>query len=244
MVKEKPILFCTDMVRAILEDAKGQTRRVVKGKRDKEYGGGPSRVHLFSTIRQINGIWYGCDSDGLPFINDPIQQPRKPGDILWVRETWQEVYETEYNIDNPNEPLKITDLIIGFENLPKVCVGLSRECSCLSMPARNKYYVYTASKPEYTSEKYELKWRPSIHMPREAARLFLRVTDVWPERVQDISEADAKAEGVMPLNGSKCGYRGAFRELWNTLNAKRGFDWYTNNWVWVNEFERVKEELE
>ncbi len=202
MAKEKPILFCTDMVRAILEDRKSQTRRVVKGKRDKEYGGGPSRVHLFSTIRQINGIWYGCDSDGLPFINDPIQQPCKPGDILWVRETFADIIETAPG---------------------------------------NLHYKADATKADLEWFKKEgRKWKPSIHMPREAARIFLKVTNVWPERVQDISEEDAKAEGVTPINDSECGYRGAFRELWNALNAKRGYDWYTNNWVWVYTFERME----
>ena len=92
----------------------------------------------------------------------------------------------------------------------------------------------------YYSES-EIKWRPSIHMPREAARLFLRVTDVRVERVQDISEKDAKAEGVYAKdNGSGSAYRSGYRELWNKLNKKRGHDWYTNDWVWVIEFERIE----
>lgn len=106
-----------------------------------------------------------------------------------------------------------------------------------------KRYLYKADAENGgEGDGLPIRWRPSIYMPREAARLFLRVTDVRVERVQDISEADAKAEGVTPINDSECGYRGAFRELWNALNAKRGYDWYTNNWVWVYTFERITKE--
>lgn len=84
------------------------------------------------------------------------------------------------------------------------------------------------------------RWRPSIHMPRWAARLFLRVTNVRCERVQEISEADALAEGFRPSeNWNQAKW--AFRETWDSLNAKRGYGWDVNPWVWVYEFERVEE---
>jgi hypothetical protein len=101
------------------------------------------------------------------------------------------------------------------------------------------------------------KWRPSIFMPREAARIFLKVTNVRVERLQDISEEDAMAEGCITFH-DKTGdgkfedvlefdltARDAFCELWQRLNLKRGYGWETNPWVWVYEFEKIsKEEVE
>jgi hypothetical protein len=93
-----------------------------------------------------------------------------------------------------------------------------------------------------------LKWRPSIFMPKEAARLFLQVANVRVERLQDITEEDALKEGVKaygPNNCSGTSARIAFAELWDSLNEKRGYGWNTNCWVWVIEFERVEgEEVE
>jgi len=88
------------------------------------------------------------------------------------------------------------------------------------------------------------KWRPAIHMPREGARIFLRVKDIRAERLCEIvnSESDAKAEGVMGLEN----YPGEpwaisnFIRLWNCLNADRGHGWDKNPWVWVVEFERCE----
>lgn len=99
-------------------------------------------------------------------------------------------------------------------------------------------------------------WKPSIYMPREAARIFLRVTDVGVERVQDITDADAMAEGFEgvpcdhPMGRYACedcmntGYREpptvGFAELWDRLNAKRGYGWDANPWVWVISFDRIE----
>ncbi len=84
------------------------------------------------------------------------------------------------------------------------------------------------------------RWRPSIHMPREAARIFLRVTNVRVERVQDITAHDAIREGMeseMPFDTVD-----EFKELWDNLNAKRGYGWKTNPWVLVIEFEKFNKE--
>lgn len=101
------------------------------------------------------------------------------------------------------------------------------------------------------------RWYPSIHMPREAARIFLRVTDVRPERLNDITDVQAKAEGVsMPLPAQKDpeyaeyigGYWGAFADLWDSTIKPKDiptYGWDANPWVWVIEFERIsKEEAE
>lgn len=100
-------------------------------------------------------------------------------------------------------------------------------------------------------------WRPSIHMPRWASRITLEITGVRVERLQDISEADAKAEGitVLPLQNvddpsawwqSSPGENQArtpiasFRNLWDSINAKRGYSWESNPWVWVIEFKHLE----
>ena len=96
-----------------------------------------------------------------------------------------------------------------------------------------------------------VKWRPSIHMPRTAARLYLLVKSVRVERVQDIRSADAEAEGVEKTGTCRwrdyCGIESggfinptaSFVTLWDSLNAKRGYPWDSNPWVWVIEFRRV-----
>jgi hypothetical protein len=91
------------------------------------------------------------------------------------------------------------------------------------------------------------KWRLSTSMPREAARIFLRITDVRVERVQVITAQDAKREGMFaPYIASKTGYetemRGEVRDYWDYLNTKRGYGWDHNPWVWVIEFERTEVE--
>lgn len=86
------------------------------------------------------------------------------------------------------------------------------------------------------------KWRPSIFMPRWASRILLEITAVHIERLMDISEADAKAEGVRPLyfgNNPQEFFTDSFQQLWDSINASRGFRFDSNPWVWVIEFKRV-----
>lgn len=152
--------------------------------------------------------------------------PYQPGDILYVRETWAQC----------------PDL---FGEFPE--------------------YIYRADYAENdlrmgddTTEVYSdfpacVKWRPSIHMPKEAARLFLRVTDVRVERLQDIDEEGAKAEGANFRNGKHVGVeekmlRSAverFAEIWDsTIKAadREKYGWDANPWVWVIEYERIPKE--
>jgi len=99
-------------------------------------------------------------------------------------------------------------------------------------------YAYKAdSERDYTGI-----WKPSIHMPREAARIFLRVKTVRVERLQDITEEDAKAEGVICGQGQKrWTARSAFMDLWDRINGKKN-PWESNPWVWVCEFEKINKE--
>jgi hypothetical protein len=112
--------------------------------------------------------------------------------------------------------------------------ALGGECKCK--------YVYRAS---YGATDF--RWKPSIHMPKKAARIFLKVTDVRVERLQDITEEDAIAEGMSKTLVDGVVFisaKGNFHVFWDSLNIKRGYGWDTNPWVWVIEFEKIEREEE
>lgn len=134
----------------------------------------------------------------------------KRGDTLWVRETWAGQHR--------------------FDHLPPRLIPVKT----------NIHYAAT-------EDLGGLMKRPSIFMPRWAARIFLKVTSVRVERVQDISDEDAKAEGMEAVSGNfpllpvrRALHYHAFADLWDSINAKRGFGWDVNPWVWVYEFEKVE----
>lgn len=106
------------------------------------------------------------------------------------------------------------------------------------------YYIYAADMSDY-KDRY---WYPSIHMPKEACRLFLKITDLRAQRLQDIAEDDARAEGANWSDGKNVGWeekmhRSAidrFASIWDSINAKRGYGWEVNPWVLAITFERVE----
>ncbi len=119
-----------------------------------------------------------------------------------------------------------------------------RETFCPDFHDEVLYRATTKGTAKEAGFSAEPKWKPSIFMPRWASRITLEVLDVKVERLQDISEEDAKAEGVEPLAKAYLGlpakgYREAFTELWQSLNAKR-FPWQSNPWCWALTFKRVK----
>lgn len=202
---EKPILFSTEMVRAILDGRKTQTRRIAKKI--------PVETHRVEQLDNnlFEAHWGGYAPDMQAFLDGSteIKSRYQPGDIFWVRKTWAQ----------------------------------------LKKPDGSSRFVYKASDEYPFGEKYivKFKWKPSIHMPKEAARLFLKVKNVRVERLQDITEDDAKAEGVQlnygandPRNCKWQNYRDAFKALWNDINKTRGYGWDINPWIWVIEF-AVKE---
>lgn len=208
MSREIPIIFNGDMVRAILSGQKTQTRRPVKV---QPHGAG-------------SWVQHG-DKWAFPNVN-PYCSARcpfgQPGDLLWVRETWSQIDDTEFGGER----------WIDYRATPKYPESSGRR------PAG------WDDEPENTP----LRWRPSIHMPRWASRILLRVTAVRVERVQDISERDAVAEGVEPvLDGYKCydddkyGFFScainSYDSLWSSIYGPESWD--ANPWVWVIEFERV-----
>ena len=185
----KPILFNTEMVRAILEGRKTVTRRVVKFPK----GQNPA----WSGYIPDGGVLYG--SNNIPAAKASYQA----GDILWIRETW--------NCLPIPEPLRGT----------------------------SKTYWYKADGAELKD-----KWRPSIHMPREAARIFLRVAGVRVERLREMILGDVLMEGI-PEADTYEGTWDRWYAAWNrTIKpANRPcYGWEANPWVWVITFERISKE--
>ncbi|SHN86469.1 MULTISPECIES: hypothetical protein [Desulfitobacterium] len=226
---ERPILFSTPMVRAILEGRKGMTRRVMREQPIEDENG---YWHLLKNGHRFNlGGHVGKQRDGTsihPYgIEDLVAKhaPYKPGDLLWVRETWRQ---------QPHEYDAITGEYSDFECQYKADYTVEE----------NACYGRCGGLAPW-------KWRPSIFMPREAARLFLRVIGVRVERLQTITEEEAQNEGVSDpyeyqppeyyeqphIRGMEY-HRSAFAGLWDSLNVKRGFRWETNPWVWVYELEK------
>ncbi len=180
----KPILFNTEMVRAILDGRKSCTRRLVK---------------FFSGE---NPRWTGYIKDGLMLYNgknEPCirKAPYQPGDTLYVRETWKK--------------------------------------------APNGYYYYEDWQRGDIADI--TKWKPSIHMPKEAARIWLKVTNVRVERLQDIDGKGCVKEGIEEEHLKYVGdefVKGMFHDLWDSTIKKSDLDrysWDANPWVWVIEFE-------
>ena len=185
---EKPILFNTDMVRAILAGRKTQTRRLVKN------------IPLYEPyFEDVDGIPYACDENGDWYPAVEFSSIHD-GDVLYVRETWAEMpYGWVYRADGEPEGWDAND-----------------------------------------------RWRPSIHMPKAAARLFLRVTNVRIERLHDMSAEDcANDGGFAPEAIAAVGVAPLFGTLWDSTVSKDAialWGWRANPWVWVIEFEKVTQE--
>ncbi len=216
----KPILFNTEMVRAILDGRKTCTRRVIKPQPDEKHTYPLGFVNDSTEINDIGSFGFGMSEYGglIQYAKPPYQ----PGDILYVRETWCLRYDGEK-------------------------------------------YFYKADKNTPREEKRLIdynntSWHPSIHMPKEAARIWLRVTDVRVERLQDITYNGALREGS---EGIRCdhvalGVHGCtdcmntgwieppqveFMQIWNSTIKKSDLDrygWDASPWVWVIEFERCE----
>lgn len=206
-MKEKPILFSTDMVQAILDGRKTQTRRVFRQITDRQLAGGWTTA---TGWYKTPAGWYAEES-GAPL--GPFACPYgQPGDRLWVRETWATI--AQYN------HLKPSDIPKGEARWP---------CVWYYAPKR------ASASAQNSGSQFIGKKRPSIFMPRWASRITLRVTNVRIERVQDINTADIRDEGANSDDWSRPG----FINLWDSINAKRGYGWDINPWVWVIEFEKI-----
>ena len=225
-MKERGIIFNTEMVRAILDGSKTQTRRIMKPQPKPNENGGTwwpsnicqSMINIEDMMQDNEGVWAGIAGIACPHGG--------VGDRLWVRETWQGPL-IDYADNEPQ--FKGNHIFEKSDNCVYKADGLAA--------------------PEFIDSDDNLKqgWRPSIHMPRWASRITLEITDVRVERLQDISKQDAIFEGAprghhsINVISKRFGFpdfsRSWFAQIWMDIYGED--NWAANPWVWVIEFKRV-----
>lgn len=224
MTRARPILFSGPMVKAILAGRKTQTRRAVKGE-----------------FRQYEEGW-SLDGNAPRLLREDWCPYGAPADRLWVRETWGyrgshwcsntpqwSDHTIEYLADGSKREIRRPNT--DRSGIPK------QRCRCKGEGDEFDRHM------EHSEEldRYWASWRPSIFLPRWASRITLEITDVRVERLQDISHADAMAEGFdYGVHGTDDEPRAQFGSLWEKLNGKReGCGWHSNPWLWVLSFRRL-----
>lgn len=228
-MKERPVIFNGEMVRAILDGRKTQTRRVMKvqpKQHDHKNYDAPWACEPPNYYNTHEADWAcrycgeGIGMDGQSVYRCPFGQV---GDRLWVRETFMDLTGT------------------GIE----------------ATTGKFEGFAYRADTPagsygDEVRKEYGLKWTPSLHMPRKACRILLEITAVRVERLNDISEEDARAEGVKPAGdmlpdcpdtfltpkGDFAIAKVAFQRLWQSIYGEES--WAANPWVWIIEFKRAE----
>ncbi|EBJ0776692.1 hypothetical protein DOG16_18440 [Salmonella enterica] len=236
------MIFNGEMVRAILEGRKTQTRRLMKPQPEVCPRGGhwwPSNVfktmlHVEEEMQNGKGGWGGLVGDACPFGD--------VGDRIWVRETWATLGNEDGCCVDWNDNLCKGDEKTAARIYRASCEQRPGDYGLWSIPDNADW------KPHTENQKFEGAWRPSIHMPRWASRITLEITDVRVERVQDISQIDAIAEGGPPDHPSfskisrEMGFsdwpRSWFAQTWWGIYGREA--WNTNPWVWVIEYKRVE----
>ena len=222
----KPILFSTEMVRAILDGRKTCTRRICKDANEYTV----PDMDFYNADRRTYAVHNFADNEQMEQLSTAERTcPICPGDILYVRETW--------------------------EHFDCCCCEGDEHGNCYQEPQQNilnkSYgcYMYRA-----TDEIYgDARWHPSIHMPKEAARIWLKVTDVRVERLQEITVDDCHREGINietsavtdgeTLNRNHDFSLEKFEILWDSTVKKSDIDrysWDANPYVWVISFERCE----
>lgn len=218
-IREKPILFSTEMVKAILEGRKTETRRVIKPQPELLAGKGLLAVYEYKgyVATPLN-----IDDE---FINKRNLAPYQVGQRLWVRETF----------------------CMGCYDAPSWSNGGTGDCDPMyfgkdAIPKEKFDSIIVDYKADLSPQDQLEKgiFYPSIFMPRWASRINLEVTGIRAERLQEISEDEAKAEGAEWCGANdergdeRCYYDG-FVDLWNRINGKK-YPWLSNPWVWVIQF--------
>lgn len=268
-MKEKPILFSGEMVRAILDGRKTQTRRVLRPQ--------PPENSTIATLEEwATGLAHTC---GVTPTNGEIKNKtqRLYGHVFPIRKSDGRLYSPRcpYGVPGDRLYLKETHYLYGYwvEN------GLTKSGKQKYRFIHHKEFgvLFPNNPPFYSCRsKTEAGWfrRSPLFMPRWASRITLEITDVRVQRVQDISELDAKAEGASPgpwyipydkpLEGyqlenftpdelkyltsqnilgygkNSISWRNGFANLWDSINFKRGFGWGVNPWVWAITFKRLE----
>lgn len=227
MQNEKPILFNTEMVKAVLDGRKTQTRRVIN--RQPSDGWDFETPPVLGSITSPHpkkgkfGVFLrrgiGTKFPEVDLIKCPYGQV---GDRLWVRETFVIINIDEEFKDRVSKPAYKASMDM-----------IEKEYGDIKNPRGNRFID-------------SFKWKPSIHMRREYSRINLEITDIRVERVQDITEEDAIREGAMTLSDPSStsvwgrGFaRACFRKLWESINEKRGYGWDVNPYVWIVEFKVI-----
>lgn len=223
MGRELPILFNPGRVQDILDGRKKATRRIIKFPVNTFTNELPKAQH----VKVYGDTLYG---ETVHFYEEPfysfyMKPPYRTGDILYVRETWQYLYE----LDDNEQIIEDT----------------------------GRYYYAATDKMPFDSyvdshgvTSFNIPWRPSIHMPKAAARIWLKVTDVRVERLQNMTLDDFLNEGVVlrpeAFNDPENAYwqaRDIFKGIWDSTIPKAKlpeYGWDANPWVWVIEFERCE----
>lgn len=242
-MKTRPIIFNSDMIRAILENRKSATRRVIKhagnlihidkllcdwslSEKPHQWDGQENIWRWGNRKRPEIGDWIWKLQDAVDdTVTLPIKCPYgKIGDRLWCKETWTKFLE---NHRPPDYAYKA-----DMKN------GVSERC-----------------RQDFINAGYPYQWKSSIFMSRIASRITLEITDIRVERVQNISQDDIMAEELWSASAEfrekACIWRDSaevlkevreecFADLWDSINAKRGYSWESNPWTWVIIFKRIK----
>ncbi|MDA4663936.1 hypothetical protein NY608_18840 [Enterobacter hormaechei] len=200
---ERGMIFNGEMVRAILDGQKTQTRRIMQVQPDTpEFG---LRRIIESSIANEIGMYFWSQEDarGIKARSKQFFCPfGDVGDRIWVRETWAEA--------GASAP----DLILYRANYP----------------------AHVPTHYENVPPAEDVRWTPSIHMPRWASRILLEITDVRGDQLNDISEEDARSEGIS--GSSARDVKEAYAALWRSIYGSDS--WRANPWVWVIEFKRIE----
>lgn len=235
-MKERPILMSSPMVSALLEGRKTQTRRIVKPQPVPNHRG-RYKFTQFTDDEGIESYWH----------IDPFWTTRcpygQPGDRLWVKETHARYHTVNHIVHSGGRAFsEVSDGLVaykadGFDTIDDL-----------------KQHIRLMSGSDMEAVEVENdRWRPSIFMPRWASRILLEITEVRVERLQDISEEDAKAEGIRLLLGGGGTFAGregpgklvtpwmtaieAYRDIWEAINGTGSWD--LNPFVWAISFKRI-----
>jgi len=211
-MKERPILFSPEMVQAIFDGRKRQTRRIVKFSKVEGF----DNHDIWKSVQQaLDGSWIFWSTSKVPDLQ-PYERGGykcpygRSGDILWVREKW--------NAQNMNDQ--------WWHEVPRE-----------DRPLWNWAWTNPV-RPAY--DALPPRWLPSIHMPKDACRLVLEIVGVRVERVQEITPEDAQAEGCFSDKTIEIAGQWSivtmFKNLWNSINSTKGKRWEDTPWVWVIEF--------
>jgi len=234
----KPILFNTEMVRAILDGRKTCTRRICKDANEYTV----PDMDFYNADRRTYAVHNFADKEQMEQLSTAERTcPICPGDVLYIRETWtEECGKYYYRADYDSDYLDPCETLSG--GYPASCRNHLGCDGCMATSTR-------------------IHWHPSIHMPKEAARIWLKVTDVRVERLQEITEEQACMEGTDPWDevcyenngwhptfsdpdsGGDPNMVDGFHKLWNSTIKKSDLDrygWDANPYVWVISFERCE----